>query len=157
MRHAEAQSAPGPDRDRVLTPRGRTDAMAMGRALAARGVRPDTALVSAAARTRETWDLTHEAFGDVDLRLSEPLYNADTETLRAEIEAVEDEAGCLLVMAHNPGVHALAVAYLTESAASPAVLERLGQGFPPGAAALFTIDGAGRPTFEGFLHPGLLA
>ena len=125
----------------------------MGRALAERGYRPDLALVSPAARTGETWDLVHDSLGDVDLRRHEPLYNAGSDTLRVMVEAVEDEAGCLIVVAHNPGIHLLAVEYLVESAASPAVLDRMSGGFPTGAAALFAVDAAGRRIFEGFLKP----
>jgi phosphohistidine phosphatase len=91
--------------------------------------------------------------GDVEVREDEPLYNASADTLRRAVEAVEDEAGTLLVLAHNPGIHLLAVEYLIESAASPSVLDRMSGGFPPGAAALFTVDVAGRCTFEGFLQP----
>ncbi|WP_439472540.1 SixA phosphatase family protein [Brevundimonas sp.] len=155
MRHAEAERASGSgrDRDRDLSARGKSDAALMGRALAARGVRPDLALVSPASRTRQTWDLVHDAMGDVEVREDEPLYNGSADTLRRAIEAVEDEAGCLLVLAHNPGVHLLAVEYLIESAASPSVLDRMSGGFPPGSAALFTVDVAGRCTFEGYLQP----
>lgn len=159
MRHAEAERAAGSGRDheRVLSARGRAEAAAMGRALAGRGMRPDLALVSPAARTRQTWDLLHDAFGDVQVREDEPLYNGGAATLRRYVEAAEDEAGCLMMVAHNPGVHLLAVEYLVESAASPAVLDRMSGGFPPGAAAIFTVDVAGRPAFEGFLLPRDLA
>ena len=155
MRHAEAQraAASGSDRDRTLSARGKVDALSMGRALASKGLQPDLAQVSSAARTRQTWELAHEAFGDVDVRELDALYNADAKTLRRAVEAAEDEAGCMLLLAHNPGVHQLAVEYLIESAASPAVLDRLSGGFPPGAAAVFVIDVAGRCAFEGFLQP----
>ena len=155
MRHAEAERAAGSgrDRDRVLSARGHTDAAAMGRARAGRGMRPDLALVSPAARTRQTWDLLHDAFGDVQVREDEALYNGSSETLRRFVEAGEDEAGCLMVVAHNPGIHLLAVEYLVESAASPALLDRMSGGFPPGAAAIFTVDVAGRCSFEGFIQP----
>jgi phosphohistidine phosphatase len=155
MRHAEAERASGSgrDRDRALSARGRTDAAAMGRALAARGVRPDLALVSPAARTRQTWDLLHDAFGDVQIRDDEALFNGGAETLRRHVEAVEDEAGCLMVVAHNPGIHLLAVEYLIEGAASPSVLDRMSGGFPPGAAAIFGVDAAGRRMLEDWLQP----
>ncbi|HYD27535.1 SixA phosphatase family protein [Brevundimonas sp.] len=155
MRHGEAERAAGSgrDRDRALSGRGRTDAAAMGRALAARGVRPDLALVSPATRTRQTWDLLHDAFGDVQIRDDEALYNGGADTLRRLVEGVEDEAGCLMVVAHNPGVHLLAVEYLIEGAASPSVLDRMSGGFPPGAAAIFGVDSAGRRMFEGWLQP----
>ena len=114
MRHAEAERAAGSgrDRDRVLSSRGRIDAAAMGRALAARGMRPDLAVVSPAARTLQTWDLLHDAFGDVQVRADEPLYNGGSDILRRFVEAAEDEAGCLMVVAHNPGVHLLAMEYM---------------------------------------------
>lgn len=155
MRHAEAERASGSgrDRDRALSTRGRADAAGMGRALAARGLRPDLALVSPATRTRQTWELVHDALGDVQVRDDDALYNGSADTLRRFVEAAEDDAGCLLVVAHNPGVHLLAVEYLVESAASPAVLDRMSGGFPPGAAAVFAVDAAGRCVFEGFLQP----
>ena len=159
MRHAEAERAAGSgrDRDRALSARGRTDAAAMGRALAARGMRPDLALVSPAARTRQTWDLLHDAFGDVQIRDYEALFNGGADVLRRLVEDAEDEAGCLMVVAHNPGVHLLAVEYLVESAASPSALDRMSGGFPPGAAAVFAVDPAGRCTLEGYLQPRDLA
>ncbi|WP_298743587.1 histidine phosphatase family protein [uncultured Brevundimonas sp.] len=159
MRHAEAERAAGSgrDRDRGLSARGRSDAVAMGRALAARGLRPDLALVSPAARTRQTWDLLHDAFGDVQIRDDEALFNGGADTLRRLVEGAGDEAGCLMLVAHNPGVHLLAVEYLVESAASPSVLERMTGGFPPGAAAIFSVDAAGRPVLEGWLRPRDLA
>ena len=51
MRHAQAEaSAPsGGDEARPLSVAGRAEALLMGRALAERGLRPDLALVSAAA------------------------------------------------------------------------------------------------------------
>jgi len=154
MRHAEADQARGVggDRDRALSPRGRIDAAAMGRALAARGWRPDLALVSPARRTRQTWDLLHDAFGDVQIRDDDVLFNGGADTLRSLIADAEDDAGCLMVVAHNPGVHVLAVEYLIESAASPPILDRM-SGFPPGAAAVFAVGAGGRLTLEGYLTP----
>jgi phosphohistidine phosphatase len=155
MRHAEAErgAASGRDRDRALSPGGRADARAMGKALAARGLRPDVALVSPASRTRQTWDLAHDAFGDAEVHTDEPLYNGSADTLRQAIEAVEDEAGCLIVVAHNPGVHLLAVEYLIEGAAAPGDLDRMSGGFPTAAAALFRIDATGRRVFDGLVQP----
>ena len=154
MRHAQAEkSAPGGDIDRALSERGRADALAMGRLLAARGLKPDMALVSGSRRTRQTWDAVSESFGDVDLRIEDGLYNASSDTLRRAVEGAEEEAGCLLVLAHNPGIHQLAVEYLIESAASPGVLDKMSGGFPTAAAAVFTVDVAGRPSYEGWLTP----
>ena len=97
--------------------------------------------------------LMHDAFGDVEVRDLAMLYNAGADVIRGLVEGSEEEAGCLMIVAHNPGVHLLAVEYLTESAASPAVLDRLAGGFAPGSAAIFSVDVAGRCTYEGFLTP----
>lgn len=155
MRHARAEAAPAGagDRERPLSPGGRADAALMARALAERGARPDLALVSSALRTRQTWEAVADQAGDVDLRLEPALYDAGADTLRRFVEANEETAGCLLVLAHNPGIHALAIDYLIEAAASPSAADKLASGFPPGAACLFSVDVAGRPTYEGFITP----
>ena len=155
MRHAKTErvSASGSDRDRALTARGHADAVLMGRILAGRGLRPDLALVSTATRTRQTWDDLHEAFGDVEVRMEPTLYNAPADVIRRFVEGAEEQAGCLLVLAHNPGIHLAAVDYLVESAASPSVLDKMAGGFPTGACAIFEVDVAGRCAYDGFLTP----
>lgn len=154
MRHAEAERAhPGGDRERPLSARGQSDAVRVGRALAAHGMRPDLALVSSAARTRQTWDLLQDAFGDVEVRIEPDLYNAPAETVHALIDAAAEDAGCLLVLAHNPGVQILAADYLLQAAASPALMERMTGGFPPGATAVFSVDAAGRRAHQAYLTP----
>ena len=155
MRHAKTEpaAASGLDRDRALTTVGRNDAALMGRVLAEKGLRPDRALVSTATRTRQTWDLVQEALGDVDVRTDAALYNAPADVLRRFVEQAEDEVGCLLVLAHNPGIHQLAYEYLIESAASPSILDRLAGGFPTAAAAVFEVDVAGRCVYDAWLTP----
>jgi phosphohistidine phosphatase len=155
MRHAKTEraAASGLDRDRALTQRGRDDALLMGRVLFEKGLRPDLAIVSTATRTRQTWELIQEAFGDVEVRMEPALYNAPADLLRRYVEEAEDQAGCLLVLAHNPGVHMLAHQYLIESAASPSVMDRMAAGFPTGAAAAFEVDVAGRCAYDGYLTP----
>lgn len=155
MRHAKTERAAesGLDRDRALTPRGRTDAALMGSVLAGKRLRPDVVLVSPAIRTRQTWEAMQDALGDADVRIEPRLYDAAPDVIRRLVQDAEDQAGCLLVMAHNPGVHLLAFDYLTESAASPSVLDRMGGGFPTGAAAIFEVDVAGRCAYDGFLTP----
>lgn len=159
MRHAEAET-PRPglgDRDRPLSRRGQAEAVAMGRLLTEKACRPDLALISPALRTQQTWDLVHEAFGDVDVHVPAELYNAEPDRIDHLVEAFEDRAGCLIVIAHNPGIHLLALRYLEDSAAAPSVMDRLGGGFPTAAAAVFGVDPADRRVLEGFLHPPAVA
>jgi phosphohistidine phosphatase len=155
MRHAKTERAAvsGLDRDRALTPRGLADAALMGSVLADKGLRPDLALVSSSVRTRQTWEALQEVLGDVEVRVEPRLYDAAADVLRRFVEDAEDQAGCLLVLAHNPGVQLLAMEYLTESAASPSILDRMAGGFPTAAAAIFEVDVAGRCAYDGFLTP----
>ena len=159
MRHARAgaASAGRGDRERPLTDEGRLDAVAVGQALDRLGYRPDHAIVSDAQRTRQTWDAASDSFGDVEVRIEPGAYDASAERLRTFVEDIEDTVGCLLVLAHNPGIHQLAVDYLIEGAASPSVVDRLSTSFPPGAAAVFGVDVAGRRQFEGLILPDELA
>lgn len=154
MRHAKAErvSAEG-DIGRPLSQRGLADAALMGRVLAERGLRPDLALVSAATRTRQTWDAARDAFGDVEAEIEPRLYEADADRLRQAVEAVEDRCETLILVGHNPAIHDLAVDLLTEAASSPSVLERFSAGFPTGAAAVFDLDAAGRAAYGGFFKP----
>ena len=155
MRHAktERRAESGLDRDRALTPGGSSDAALMGRILADKGLRPDLAIVSSATRTRQTWEAMEDHLGDVEVRVEPRLYDAQPEVIRRFVEDAEEQSGCLLILCHNPGVQLLAMEYLTESAASPSVLDRMAGGFPTGAAAIFEVDVAGRCTYDGFLTP----
>lgn len=128
----------------------------MGRALAGRGFKPDLALVSAATRTQQTWAQVQDSFETAEVQVIEHLYDADARTLRTEVEINEDTAGCVLVLAHNPGIHQLVVDYLVEGAAPASVLEKFSGGFPTASCAIFSIDAAGRPSFEGWLTPSSL-
>ena len=86
LRHGKAErSAPGGDIARRLTDRGRNDAALMGRVLAERDLIPDVALVSAAARTQETWAAVSPAF---------PMARAEAKFSTSSVAAFTfDEAG----------------------------------------------------------------
>lgn len=155
MRHAEAQpSSEAGDIGRALTVHGQNDAEAIGRALAERGACPDHALVSSARRAQETWEAVRGAFGDVVTEVERALYDADSIALRHRIEDAEDSCTSLILIAHNPAIHRLAVDLLIDQAAAPSTLERLSGGFPPGSAVVFTADSSRRLAYDGFLRPG---
>lgn len=152
MRHAEAGRAPAGrgDRDRPLTPKGVADARAMGRWLSEKGLTANTACVSPARRTRQTWDEVSAAFPDARLDCDDDLYDAGPETLRRAVDKATGEA--FLLLAHNPGIHALCFDLLAESGAAPGEVDRLQRGFPPGAVAVFRRE-ADRWVFEAFQTP----
>jgi phosphohistidine phosphatase len=151
MRHAKADrsSASGGDFDRPLTPQGRTDALLVGRALAAAGLAPDLALVSASLRTRQTWEEVAKAFPETPLAVGATLYNAEEPQLRRAVADEDDVCDVLLLIAHNPGVHALAARLLVEAGASGGVLDKVEQSFPPATAVAFEIDAGGRAHYDG--------
>ena len=122
LRHAKTVTDPPPggeDFDRVLAPRGRRDATALGTLFAGdgeglgpklRGVpRPAVALVSPAARTAATAELV---LADVteppELRLEEDLYGAAPDDVLAFVRALPDDREAALVVGHNPTAQALA-------------------------------------------------
>ena len=65
---AEQESESGDDFDRKLAPRGERESAAMGAHLAELGLKPDLALVSSAARARETWAAAAPAFPGAEAR-----------------------------------------------------------------------------------------
>jgi phosphohistidine phosphatase len=78
LRHAKSDwpSEGGPDRDRVLAPRGIRDAGAMGDYMSRSGFLLDTVLCSGAARTRQTLNLiTQKWRQEIDIRYSDTLYS----------------------------------------------------------------------------------
>jgi phosphohistidine phosphatase len=155
FRHAKAErDAPsGDDFDRPLAPRGRREAKAMGEQLAALGVRPDLALISPAARTRETWKLAAEALPGAELRLEPLLYNAEAGAIRRLAEQAGDGRGAVVVVAHNPGLQELAVRLLFEGSSPASYLARAQKHFPPAAVAIFDIDAFGRAVADGLHYP----
>jgi phosphohistidine phosphatase len=155
LRHgkAEAESASGEDFDRPLTHRGVRESAEMGEMLAGLGMIPEIALVSPAARARETWEAAEPHFPHARLQLAPELYNADPASVREAAEAAG--AGCrtLIVVGHNPGLQELTVRLLKEGSAPPALVGRAQRQFPTAAASVFLIDANGRPAFDGLFFP----
>lgn len=137
------------DFDRALAPSGAQDAAIMARALNDAGLAPDQALVSAARRTRETWAQAEQVFPAAQAKFRRDLYLASAQTLWNAIDEAADTAETLMVVAHNPGIHELAVAFLRRDGASPSVIARMERGFPTATAAVFAIDEAGRASYDG--------
>lgn len=141
LRHAKAvreHEAPS-DRARRLTGRGRRDAAAAGQALKDAGLMPDFALVSAAQRTRETAFLALEQFAPLDARVDEMLYLSEPDTLW---NAARDCGGeTVLVIAHNPGLHALVAMLVAQAHDNSRTARALVANFPTAAFAAFSVGG----------------
>ena len=95
LRHAKAErSQPGGrDEERPLTDRGRADAARLGAYLVRHRLVPDLALVSSAARTRETWHRAAAAFENAPpAHFEERLYGAAPEAILQVIRETAPEA-----------------------------------------------------------------
>lgn len=139
LRHAKSAWPPGvPDQLRPLNPRGRRDAPAAGRALAALGP-IDLALVSPAARTGETFvAAAAELPQRPPMRADERIYQAGVGQLLAAIAEVPDEVGTLLVVGHNPGMEMLADYLVADDGSADYALMSLK--FPTAGLAVIEVD-----------------
>ncbi len=121
LRHAKAVTDPPPggtDFDRVLHPRGRREAKALGRLFAGDGrglgpalkgvPLPQVALVSPAARTAQTAELVLADMAEPpEVRLVDELYGADPDEVLAIVRALPDEVEAAMVVGHNPTAQSL--------------------------------------------------
>lgn len=140
MRHARQSTLAARDHDRPLTDAGRDDARRVGETLAREEAWPDLALSSTAQRCRETWLAVSSAFpGPVEARFEPDLYNASSRELLSVLAAADEEAGCVLLLAHNPGISVLALELAGSDDRAAASLRA---GFSPATTARFEIEGA---------------
>ncbi len=142
MRHAKAESSGPSDFERRLAESGLADAAEAGEWLAARGVEPDLALVSEAARTVQTWEAMAEAAGwDLEVATYDvALYDAGPESALDLIRAVPPGTSCLVVVGHNPTTAYLAQ-LLDDGEGDDEAGTQMALGYPPAAATVFTFDG----------------
>jgi phosphohistidine phosphatase len=127
------------DRDRPLSPRGQRDATVMRSAMRDLGLAPDLVLVSPSRRTMETLEAL-DPWDDAPLiETAEPLYLGGPAQLLAVLREVAETVRSVLLIAHNPGLHELAVALA--GSAPPAAERRLRAKFPTSALAEFTVSG----------------
>lgn len=130
--HAEAATLGADDSERALSPIGKQEAQAAGEWLKSHALKPDRILCSPSKRTRETTDRVCSVLGDVELLISDDIYEASPGTL---LDLIEDnsDANRLLVVGHNPGLEQL-VALLNSGQSSDF------RGMPPAAIAVLTVD-----------------
>ena len=150
---AEPESASGEDFDRRLAPRGHDESAETAARLADLGFLPDVALVSTAARARETWAASEPHFPGAKVSFDAELYHADSGAVRHAAARAGAMVGTVLVVGHNPGLQELTVRLLTEGAAPSSLIWRAGRQFPTAAAAVFLFDDNGRPAFDGLFFP----
>lgn len=149
LRHAKAEWSETSDHERPLAERGRKDAPVAGRWLAGSGVTPDLTLCSTSTRTRETWKLAvHELPQRPKTVYDERIYEASLGELIALLNETSDDVNDLMLVGHNPGVHALADALSGESDGD--LLPRMNRsGFPTAAIAVVAFNGSWKSVEHG--------
>jgi phosphohistidine phosphatase len=142
VRHAKSDWAAGaPDHERPINNRGRREAPALGRLLAAAGLRPDLVVCSDATRAQQTWQLASTAWSDAPPVQVEPrLYDATRSEALAVINETPDDVSVLACVGHEPTSSAL-VGLLTGSADAEAA-KALAAGLKTACAAVLAFDGA---------------
>ncbi|MGW1706896.1 SixA phosphatase family protein [Streptomyces sp. NPDC002206] len=142
LRHAKAEWSQDSDHERPLAERGRKDAPVAGRKLVDSGIVIDLALCSTAVRTRETWKLAvHEMPHRPKTVYEERLYEASLGELIVLLNETPDDVQNLLIIGHNPGMHALADA-LAGSAEGETMARMTRGGFPTAAFAVIEFSGS---------------
>jgi phosphohistidine phosphatase len=149
LRHAKADWPQVSDHERPLAERGRSEAAVAGRRLGETGIAFDLALCSTAVRTRETWKLAvHELSHRPRTVYEERMYDATLGDLIALVNETSDDVGDLLLVGHNPGMHALADV-LSARAEGDALARMTQGGFPTAAFAVVTFFGGWKSVEHG--------
>lgn len=112
----------------------------MGAALREIGLRPDLVLCSSATRTRETLALVLAALDGPPppVLYEEELYLASAATILERLTRIADRPRHVLVVGHNPGLHALAS--ILAHAGSVEVRADLDEKFPTAGLAILELD-----------------
>jgi phosphohistidine phosphatase len=127
-----------PDFSRPLAIRGRKAARRMGKEMASRGWVPDLAIVSAAIRTRQTWECVVSQWpkNSCVFEFSDSIYEAQPERILAEIRKTGSATQSLLVIGHNPGLEMLAM-QLASGTSEATALRTMSRKFPTAALVRF--------------------
>jgi phosphohistidine phosphatase len=149
LRHAKADWPQVSDHERPLAERGRKEAATSGRRLADTGISFDLALCSTAVRTRETWKLAvHELPHRPRTVYEERMYEATLGDLLALVNETPEDVADLLLIGHNPGMHALAD--VLSAGSEEDTLTRMNQGaFPTAAFAVVGFEGSWKTVEHG--------
>ena len=107
LRHAKSSwtDPSRSDHDRELNRRGEKAAPVMGRYLHEQGLVPDLIWCSTAERTVQTLTLLGRDFASAsDVIYNEDLYMATEAVLLESLGHTHDEARCVMMIGHNPGL-----------------------------------------------------
>lgn len=139
MRHGKAEPFGDTDHDRVLTGRGRRDAVEAGVHLAHTGAIPDYALVSSAARAVATWEAVAQGSGSsAQVSIDSSVYTGSPDVVLETLRGLPLDAKTVIFVGHNPT--AAHVAHLLDDGnGEPAAVQTMLQGYPAAALAVLEV------------------
>ena len=162
LRHAKSSwDNPGlDDHERPLARRGLRDAARIGGFIRDSALVPDLVLCSDAVRARATLTLVLAEIATAPPRivLDDALYLAEPSLLVARIASIEPATRHAMVVGHNPGLHALALAL--SGTGERELLATLAAKLPTAGLAVLDLDieawaeiGPGRGRLRAFVTP----
>ena len=165
MRHAKSgwDDPTLDDHERPLNRRGTRDAPRMARYMAAAGLVPDVVLCSDAVRTRATMALLLAEWpgSAPSVSYEAGLYLAEPAAIMEAVRGLAKSVRRCLVLAHNPGIHALALGLA--GGGNRNVLSDVAARFPTSALAVIDLDTGDWKTIESgsgrlraFVYPKVL-
>ncbi len=139
LRHAKSDRDEGvEDHERTLNRRGREAARRVGESLPSALGAIDLVLCSTSLRTRETAALVLAGFAmPPPVRFDDALYLAGRAALLRRLRQLDESAGAVMVIGHNPGLHELALSLAASD--SPRYRALASGKFPTTVRASFAI------------------
>lgn len=152
MRHAKAEAFAADDHARVLTDRGRRDAVEGGLWLSAQGIEPDHVFVSSAMRTVGTWEaLSHGLRSSAEVVIQDALYTAGPEATLEVLRSAPLDAQVVFLIGHSPTVAYLAHV-LDDGLPEEAAFREMSEGYPTAAMTVLDVRVGWAELAEGAAH-----
>jgi phosphohistidine phosphatase len=128
------------DHERPLAKRGAKEAPRIGAYMSEHELKPDLVICSSAVRTRATLALVLAEWSGPPPRVvfEDDLYLGPPVTLLMHLQEVKAPARHVLLVGHNPGVHALALECI--GSGDRKLIAGLAKGFPTAALAVITFE-----------------
>lgn len=114
LRHAKTEtgSLQQSDASRQLVERGEKAAQILGAYLFRHEIRPDKVICSDAVRTRQTLQQIESVYPNkLNVEFSAKAYQASANELICLLNTLPDPVKSVMILAHNPGVHQLALKF----------------------------------------------
>jgi phosphohistidine phosphatase len=127
------------DIDRPLNERGQEAAPSIGRYMAKNGIVPQLVLCSPSVRTRQTLELVLPHLKPAPtVAYEDAIYLGAPSVMLKRIRKVEANASHVMIVAHDPGLHRLALDL--SGSGDPELLQLLGAKFPTAGLAVIVFE-----------------